>query len=200
MTRSASTPRLRATLAVYVALFACSLIAGPVQIAPLLDALLRTIGLVLIGIAVLGRIWCSTFIAGLKDAALVTSGPYALCRHPLYSLSMLGALGLAFASRSIALGGAAVLLVGVMLRSAAATEERFLAQRFPADWPSFAARTRRWWPRFANYQPPATTLVNVPVYWKAFVDAGAFLLLYILIDLAASSRIAGLTPLWLPLP
>ena len=41
-------------------------------------------GMILVGIASLGRMWCSLYIAGYKDDKLVTDGPYSLCRNPLY--------------------------------------------------------------------------------------------------------------------
>src|SRR4051812_14485555 len=101
MTESASTPRLRATFAIYVALVAASLVLGPVDLARSVYYVTGALGFLCVTVACLGRIWCSVFIAGHKDEMLVTTGPYAACRHPLYALSMLGALGLGLTSRSI---------------------------------------------------------------------------------------------------
>ena len=78
---------------------------GPVQI--LLDAA----ALLLVATAMLGRIWCSVFIAGRKDTRLVVDGPYALCRHPLYGLSLLGGAGLGLATHSATLTVATLLLL-----------------------------------------------------------------------------------------
>ncbi len=200
MTRSASTPRVRATLFVYLALVALAAVAGPATLPTVLDMTARSAGLLLVAVAVLGRVWCSSFIAGLKDAELVRQGPYATCRHPLYSLSFVGAVGLAFASRSLTLGVLTVAIVAWLLRRAALAEEAMLAARFPAEWPAFVASTPRWWPRLANYQPPPSIAVNVPVFWKAFIDGAAFWLLFALVDWAATSRLSGITPHWLDLP
>ena len=101
MTESASTPRLRATFAIYIALIVAAAFVGPRQIgSPLTYYLTAIAGFLCVAFACLGRIWCSVFIAGHKDATLITAGPYAVCRHPLYSLSLLGALGLGLTTRS----------------------------------------------------------------------------------------------------
>ena len=42
----------------------------------------------------MGRIWCSLYISGFKNAKLVTDGPYSLCRNPLYLFSYLGGVGI----------------------------------------------------------------------------------------------------------
>ncbi|MBN1474400.1 MAG: isoprenylcysteine carboxylmethyltransferase family protein [Syntrophaceae bacterium] len=69
--------------------------------APFLTAALFFLGAFLVGIASLGRLWCSVYIAGHKTHTLVTQGPYSMCRNPLYFFSFLGALGVGFASESL---------------------------------------------------------------------------------------------------
>ncbi|MBN2567969.1 MAG: isoprenylcysteine carboxylmethyltransferase family protein [Deltaproteobacteria bacterium] len=69
--------------------------------APFVTMLLFFLGAVLVGIASLGRLWCSVYIAGYKTARLVTLGPYSMCRNPLYFFSLLGALGVGFASETL---------------------------------------------------------------------------------------------------
>ena len=119
MTESASTPRLRATFAIYLALVAATAVVGPRDIPAGWHYLCGLAGFLLVALACLGRIWCSLFIAGHKDEVLVTTGPYALCRHPLYSLSVLGALGLGLTSRSALLCIMVVVLVMALVMSAA---------------------------------------------------------------------------------
>jgi hypothetical protein len=144
----------------------------------------------LVTIACLGRIWCSVFIAGRKDIELVTVGPYALCRHPLYTLSMVGALGLGLASHSLVLTSATLLVLGALLLRAAAAEDRFLAARFDERFDAYRASTPGFWPRRwpRHWRPPSSTQVPVrpDILWKAFVDAWAFFLLF------AAVKIAGL--------
>ncbi|HRX88476.1 MAG TPA: isoprenylcysteine carboxylmethyltransferase family protein [Steroidobacteraceae bacterium] len=200
MTRSASTPRLRATQLVYLLLLLSAAFVGPRGLSPGLDLGLRVTGLVLVAGACLGRIWCSAFIAGQKDAALVQTGPYSIVRHPLYILSFVAVCGLALASRSWLLGLLAVVTVTTLLLIAARVEERFLATKFARDWPAYRAGTSAWWPRIGAYRLPERLSVQPGIYWKAFLDAGAMLVLLALVDTAATLRIAAITPQWLPTP
>jgi protein-S-isoprenylcysteine O-methyltransferase Ste14 len=204
MTRSASTPRLRATHVYFLFLVLLTAIAGP---APS-PAVAARVGMrladgaasLLVAAACLGRIWCSVFIAGRKDAQLVTEGPYARVRHPLYTLSFLGGLGLGIATGSLALVALTALVLSVLLSRAARREDHELAARFSADFPPYAARTPRFWPRRMASGWPDSYVVQPRVLWKAFVDAGAFFALLVLVSLARALRDGGVTPTWLPLP
>lgn len=204
MTTSASTPRLRLTLLWYVALVVLTAVNRPTDWGPWASALLGAGALLLVATAVLGRIWCSVFIAGRKDAELVTTGPYALCRHPLYTLSLLGGLGLGCATGSISLALATLLLLGVLVRRAATAEEAFLGTRHGAAFAAYVAGTPRFWPRawplHAAHVLPARVEVRPPVLWKAFVDAGSFMLLWALVGGARALQAAGSLPAWLALP
>jgi protein-S-isoprenylcysteine O-methyltransferase Ste14 len=189
MTESASTPRLRATFAIYLALVATTAIIGPREIPLALHYLAGFAGFLCVALACLGRIWCSLFIAGHKDEVLVTSGPYALCRHPLYSLSILGAFGLGLTSRSALLCVAVVTLITALVVYAAACEEQFLADAFPDEFKVYVAATpNKWIPRSAPGTVPTTLDVRPAVFWKAFLDAGAFFVLWVLVALAAEFR------------
>jgi protein-S-isoprenylcysteine O-methyltransferase Ste14 len=190
MTDSASTPRLRATFAIYVALVAATAIIGPHSVPAGWHYLAGIIGFVCVALACLGRIWCSLFIAGHKDEKLITFGPYALCRHPLYALSILGAFGLGLTSRSPLLCVAVVVLVAALLVYAASCEEQFLADSFPEDFTAYVAATpSKWWPRSAARAMPDRLDVRPAVFWKSLVDAGSFFLLYLLVALAAEYRL-----------
>jgi protein-S-isoprenylcysteine O-methyltransferase Ste14 len=190
MTDSASTPRLRATFAIYVGLIGATAVVGPHEIPAGWHYLAGFIGFIGVALACLGRIWCSVFIAGHKDEQLITTGPYALCRHPLYALSMLGALGLGITSRSVLLCVAVVVLIAGLVVYAAACEEHFLADSFPEEFKAYVAATpNKWWPRFASRTTPETLQVKSGIFWKALVDAGAFFLLYVLVSAAAEYRI-----------
>ena len=199
-TRSASTPRLRLTLAYYLLLVATTAVAGRVVISPPLDAVLALVALLFVSIGALGRIWASVFIAGRKDTALVTSGPYSLCRHPLYLFSFVGGLGIGIATRSLALTLLTLLVLAVLHVRAAAAEERSLASWHGPAFAEYCARVPRWWPRWRRSTPPEALEVSPRVLWKAFVDASAFLLLYGMIELARAFRMSGLLPtlVWLP--
>jgi protein-S-isoprenylcysteine O-methyltransferase Ste14 len=204
MTESASTPRLRTTFAIYLALIPVTAFVGPEVVPASVYYAANALGFVCVVIACLGRIWCSLFIAGRKDETLVTTCPYAACRHPLYGLSILGALGLGLTSKSVLLCLVVVTLICALVVYAASCEEQFLADAFPEDFKAYVIATpNMWWPRLR----PATTPdpeglcadarnadaryrdVIPAVYWKAFLDAGSFFGLYLLVALAAEYRL-----------
>jgi protein-S-isoprenylcysteine O-methyltransferase Ste14 len=87
----------------------------------------------------LGRNWGMPMTQ--KDQPeLVTSGPYHLVRHPIYSGVLLGLLGTALATSLyflIALG-----IVGAYFLYSASVEERLLAKTFPTAYPSYRAHTK----------------------------------------------------------
>ena len=206
MTTSASTPRLRLTQAWYGMLIPLCAVAGPCALAPVADAFATATAWLLVAAAFLGRIWCSVFIAGRKDAQLVTDGPYALCRHPLYSLSLLAAVGLGLGTRSWLLTAITLLLLGVLFLRASRAEDALLASLHGERFREYCARTPRFWPRrpdaahAAEAVLPERIEVLPRVFWKAFLDAGSFALLLALIDLMRRLRESGVLPTLLPLP
>jgi protein-S-isoprenylcysteine O-methyltransferase Ste14 len=191
MTESASTPRLRATFAIYVALVAATAFVGPDELPAAWYYATGIVGFLCVTLACLGRIWCSVFIAGHKDETLVTTGPFAQCRHPLYALSILGALGLGFTTRSVLLCAAVVTLIAALLVYAAACEEQFLADAFPDEFKAYTVATpNMWWPAFVRRDTQGHLDVLPSVYWKAFLDAASFFALWLLVAVATEIRLA----------
>jgi protein-S-isoprenylcysteine O-methyltransferase Ste14 len=195
MTESASTPRLRTTFAIYLALIPVTAFVGPEAMPASVYYAANALGFICVVLACLGRIWCSLFIAGHKDVTLVTTGPYAACRHPLYGLSILGALGLGLTSKSVLLCLVVVTLISALVVYAASCEEQFLADAFPEDFKAYLVATpNMWWPRLrppTTPEHPDSRYPNVipAVYWKAFLDAGSFFGLYLLVAFAAEYRL-----------
>lgn len=205
MTVSASTPRLRLTFWLYLASIAFAALNSPGRgPEPTAELATTLIGAALVGLAVLGRLWCSAFIAGRKDAELVRAGPYAQCRHPLYALSMLAGAGIGLLTGSLAATLVLVIALALLLRSAAVTEEAGLAQRHADTWPEYLRATpNRFWPRPlwpAAASLPAQVDLHPAVFRKAFVDAASFLALALLVVIARELQAGGLLPTLLRLP
>jgi protein-S-isoprenylcysteine O-methyltransferase Ste14 len=191
LTESASTPRLRATFAIYLALVAASAVIGPDAVSDTWYYLGGIAGFICVALACLGRLWTSVFIAGHKDVELVTTGPYARCRHLLYACSMLGALGLGLTTRSVLLCVLVVVLIAALVIYAAACEEQFLADAFPEKFQAYVGATpNKWWPRSAGAPLPDQLDVRPAIFWKAFLDAGSFFLLYLLVALTTAYRLS----------
>jgi protein-S-isoprenylcysteine O-methyltransferase Ste14 len=203
MTTSASTPRLRLTLGFYLGLWLLTAVAGPPAAASLGGRYTDLLAWLIVIAGSLGRIWCSVFVAGRKDAVLVTEGPYALCRHPLYMLSIGVAAGLGLGTRSIVLTALAVIVVWALVAQAARSEERLLLSLHGSAYADYMARARRFLPGLAAWpaaRPPERLEIQPRVLWKAFLDAGSIVLLLALIIATRLLREAGITPTLLPLP
>jgi protein-S-isoprenylcysteine O-methyltransferase Ste14 len=203
MTQSSSTPRLRFTLFYYVALAVASAFVGPPMPADAWEGFaLNTLSFTLITVAILGRLWCSAFIAGHKEEELITDGPYALCRHPLYGLSIIGGFGLGIATHTVGLTLLTLIVLTLLLASDARREEAKLEARHGEAFRAYARHTPRWLPALRRPRQPLPRRVQVPpdLYWKAFLDAGSFALLYLLIVTMTTLRETGLSPTLLHVP
>lgn len=88
----------------------------------------------------LGKNWSQT-VAAKKDHELITSGPYALIRHPMYTGGLVAGIGSA-----ITAGGAFVflaLLLGAFFLWRTGAEDKLMAEQFPNEFPAYRMRTKR---------------------------------------------------------
>jgi protein-S-isoprenylcysteine O-methyltransferase Ste14 len=112
------------------------------------DPLRAAIGLVLfvlgLGFAVwarlnIGRNW-GTPMTQKNEPELVTSGPYRLVRHPIYSGLLLGGVATAIGLSWYWL--VAPLLAGIYFLYSATVEERFMTEQFPVAYPAYKRSTK----------------------------------------------------------
>lgn len=200
MSLSASTPRLRLTHGLYaVALLAAALSDGA-ALAGGTGLAAQAAGFVLVAGATLWRLWASVFVAGRKDSELVTDGPYARCRHPLYFGSLVAGLGIGLTTRSVVITAVVAAVLAVTLWRAAAREDEWLAARHGAAWRQYRAQVPAWLPRLVRSPAPDFRAVQLRIYRKAFLDAGSMLGLWLLIVLVDALRTRGGWPLPLLLP
>jgi protein-S-isoprenylcysteine O-methyltransferase Ste14 len=87
----------------------------------------------------LGRNWGMP-MTQKSEPELVTSGPYRVVRHPIYSGLLGGLIGTALVTNLIALIVAAVL--GGYFTYCAAVEEKNLTAAFPTAYPAYQANTK----------------------------------------------------------
>jgi len=105
------------------------------------------ISLVWWGIRRLGRNWAPSISGVGKDTVLVTTGPYAIVRHPIYlgAFIFLAALALVAANLLIILP---TLVLLAMLYASIGQEEAMLIGRFSDEYSEYIKRTPRLIPRF----------------------------------------------------
>src|SRR5688500_5721815 len=87
-------------------------------------------GLALVGVATVGRLWCSLYINSHKESALVTVGPYSITRNPLYFFSFLGFIGVGLATETVTLAIAMTCFFAVVYPVIIRREETLLQHKF----------------------------------------------------------------------
>lgn len=91
----------------------------------------------------LGRNWGMP-MARKAEPELVTSGPYALTRHPIYTGILLAMLGTAISESVVWL--ILLMVFGTYFFFSARREEEFMVQQFPDQYPTYKQRTNMFIP------------------------------------------------------
>jgi len=91
------------------------------------------------------RIWSSGYLT--KLSSLVTAGPFALCRNPLYVGSFLACVGYLTMCGRADLWVVGVALFWLFHGGAVVYEERILGEKFGADYANYCRRVPRFIPR-----------------------------------------------------
>lgn len=141
---------------IFVGIFLCILIVSdsPLNKPESLEIVMNLIGLMLAGIATIGRLWCMLYIAGYKSESLITVGPYSLCRNPLYVFSFLGAVGVALCTASLTLTAVLILAFILYYPIVIRWEETKLLMKHPAEYPDYCRVTPRFIPSFSRFREP----------------------------------------------
>jgi protein-S-isoprenylcysteine O-methyltransferase Ste14 len=87
----------------------------------------------------IGRNW-GTPMTQKAEPELVTSGPYRLVRHPIYSGILAAGIGTGVALSWLWLP--AVALAGIYFLYSATVEERYLSEQFPDEYPLYKSSTK----------------------------------------------------------
>ncbi|MDP2358307.1 MAG: isoprenylcysteine carboxylmethyltransferase family protein [Beijerinckiaceae bacterium] len=112
----------------------------------LAGAVIFSAALAFIGAGVLLRTWAAIYVAGRKTRELVTSGPYARMRNPLYGGTLSATFGAVLSFGSVTMALALTLATFLLLEWVAGLEEKRMAEEFGAAFASYGLRVRRWLP------------------------------------------------------
>jgi protein-S-isoprenylcysteine O-methyltransferase Ste14 len=138
---------------------------------PLISVVLFFLGIVLVGIASLGRLWCSVYIAGYKTDHLITQGPYSMCRNPLYFFSLIGALGVGFASETFLIP--LIISIGFLLYYPFVinSEEAELAKLHKKEFEMYLKKLPRFIPKISYLTEPEEYIVKPIIFKKHMFSA-----------------------------
>jgi protein-S-isoprenylcysteine O-methyltransferase Ste14 len=192
--------RIVVSRAFALAFFAIVLVSRSGQEATLVAPLMFLAGLVLVGVATVGRLWCSLYVSGYKDSELVTVGPYSVTRNPLYFFSFLGFAGVGLATETLTLALALIAFFALVYPFIILREEAYLRARHGAEFEAYCARVPRFLPRPSGYSEPASWLVNTRLFRRTMTDVVWFVWLCALIELVEALHEYGVVEPWFTLP
>ncbi len=132
-------------------------------------------GAVLVGVATVGRLWCSLYISGYKSKSLVVAGPYSICRNPLYFFSLLGGIGVGLATETLSiplliLTGFALYYPHVIKR-----EQKKLVALHGEQYQQYCRSTPCFLPSFSRLNEPEEYSVRPKLFRKNVFDALCFI-------------------------
>jgi protein-S-isoprenylcysteine O-methyltransferase Ste14 len=141
---------VRATLAaiVFFVLRAKPSILGGHKFASTFGPAFSTLGAILCAVGVAVAIWARWYLGrnwGMpmsvkENPELVTSGPYAYIRHPIYTGVLLALLGSALVVGNWEFG--LFVIFGLYFSYSARSEEKLMARTFPTQYPPYKQRTK----------------------------------------------------------
>jgi protein-S-isoprenylcysteine O-methyltransferase Ste14 len=158
------------------------------------------VGIVLIVTCILGRTWASLYIGGRKINNLVQSGPYSVCRNPLYFFSVLGAAGIGAQVGSIILGLSCAAIAMLVFTVVVIQEEQLLKARHGAAFVKYKARVPRFLPNPQLWKDVPTLTVHQLRVVRTFADALIFLMSVPAAEFIEILQEGGYLPVLLHLP
>lgn len=170
-----SSHRMRATRIFLLCFFVALPFTDSRYEGSILSDVLFLVGLILIGIATAGRLWCSLFISGHKRSELTIAGPYSMSRNPLYFSSFVGFAGTGLATQTFSFALAFTVFFYALYMFTIRHEERYLGAKFGEEYLKYCARTPRFFPSPRLYSESETWLVSPAQFRKTMLDAVWFI-------------------------
>lgn len=135
---------------------------------------IQFIGVGLIWVGILGRLWSILYIGGRKSTDVVSTGPYSMMRNPLYFFSSIAATGVGAITGStiVALlyGVLCVLAFFIVIKR----EEAFLSGTFGKPYADYCARVPRFFPALSLFKDEDTLDVSLRRVYSTFLDGLVF--------------------------
>jgi protein-S-isoprenylcysteine O-methyltransferase Ste14 len=137
---------------------------------------IEAIGLMAIGLCIFGRGWCSLYIGGRKKTELVTTGPYSMCRNPLYVFSFIGAFGVGAQTGSVVIAFVFAIVCWWVFRSVVLREEAVLADRFGVAFKRYKNVMPRFRPTWYRWRDEDALVCRPALFLTTTRDALWFLI------------------------
>jgi hypothetical protein len=161
---------------------------------PLISEFLSFVGMLMVALCVLGRLWCSLYIAGKKTDHLIDQGPYSLCRNPLYFFSFIGAMGIGFATNTFTIPALILLAFGVYYSVVMKSEEVKLMAIHGSTFVSYKNSVPRFFPDPARFSEPENYLVKTKIVRRHMSEVIWFIVLLGFLEFIKALHRADILP------
>jgi protein-S-isoprenylcysteine O-methyltransferase Ste14 len=101
-------------------------------------------------VGALVRLWATLWISGQKKHSLVNTGPYRVCRNPLYLGTFCMGIGVGLFMKSLVFSVGLLLILLLYLWFVVPAEERYLRSRLGSEYEEYCSRVPRWFPRLSE--------------------------------------------------
>lgn len=161
----------------------------------LVSGSLFLLGVVLIGVAVVGRLWCALYISGYKSNTLITTGPYSISRNPLYFFSFLGAIGIGLTTECFTLPIFITVCFAILYPAVIKSEENKLAGLYKEVHAEYCKKTPIFFPNFKLLKEPEEYVVKPIIFRKATFEVLWFVWMLGLIEFSTTLHDAHVLPI-----
>lgn len=150
-----------------------------------------SLGFILVVIASFGRIWSSLYISGYKEDRVVTEGPYAIVRNPLYVFSFIGAVGLGLITQHLVVPGIIALAFLLYYPLVVHGEEQILGQKFGPLYHAYKSSVPRFLPRRFCLVEPDTYPLRLRHVRRSMQEIMSFFWAYLILKWAVEIHYTG---------
>ncbi len=156
------------------------------------------LGLLLVLICVLGRIFTNLFMSNKRGKILVTEGMYSITRHPLYFFSFLGVLGIGLIYSSIVILLLLVVGFGIYTYLVIYYEEKYLLGKFYKEYSDYLkSNVPKFFPNRKLWKSREYIEINYKIILKTILDSSWFFLIACFIILLLALQNSGFIPTFL---
>ncbi|WP_437185046.1 methyltransferase family protein [Planctomicrobium sp. SH668] len=144
-----------------------------------------------IAFGILLRIWSIAYIHSRKSTSVVTTGPYSICRNPLYVGTLLTVVGYLLIIQSLTMALCFIPIILLYQFGVVPVEELVLRTRHPEAYAAYCQDVSRWFPRVRARAFAKARLVWSKAVGRELQCAGWWIAVAVLIHVVCSYREAA---------